>query len=96
MKRMLACMAVCVTAATPVSAALSGYWDSSKVLHALLGHDGLADGLRQQPIETITKTDQGYRVTSQDCTVDVTVTRTLPDRPGPTAFSLTVGQAQCD
>lgn len=87
---------ICAATALPACAAVSGYWDSSKVLHAILGNGQVADALRQQPVQTITRIERGYRLSSQACTVDVTVTRTLPNRPGPTTFALSVGPGQCD
>lgn len=97
MKRISACALIgAIAAASPAFAAVSGYWDSSKVLHAILGDSHVADALRQQPVDSITRTEHGYRLTSQACTVDVAVTRTLPDHPGPTRFSLSIGQGRCD
>lgn len=77
--------------ALPASAALSGYWDSSKILHAVLGDNRLADALKQQPIERIEKTAEGYEVSSRDCTVQVRVTSSVPDHPGPTRHTLSIG-----
>ena len=91
----LVAAAILAIAATPASAALSGYWDSSKVIHAILGNDRVADALRQQPIESIARTENGYQIRSQDCSVEVRVNRTAPDRPGPTRFSLSIGAGQC-
>ena len=91
----LVAAAVLAIAATPASAALSGYWDSSKVIHAILGDDTVADALRQQPIESIARTENGYQISSRDCSVEVRVNRTAPARPGPTRFSLSIGGGQC-
>ncbi len=43
----------------PASAALSGYWDSSKVIHAVLGRNVVADELRQQPLSHIRSLGRG-------------------------------------
>lgn len=94
--KFLAAASVALVVATPAFAAVSGYWDSSKVIHAILGNDRVADALRQQPIESITSTENGYQIASQDCRVDVQVNRFAPDRPGPVRFSLNIGQGQCD
>ncbi|QRZ13661.1 hypothetical protein JWJ88_19585 [Paracoccus methylovorus] len=94
MKSFAAAAILAITAA-PASAALSGYWDNSKIIHATLGNDMVADALKQQPVESITSTESGYQIQSQDCRVDVQVTRTAPDRPGPTRFSLKIGKGQC-
>jgi hypothetical protein len=82
-------------ASGPATAALSGYWDSSKVLHALLGQSAVADALKQQPIRSITATESGYRIESRDCVVDVSVKRGKVDRPGPSAFQIQVGHGHC-
>lgn len=87
--------AALAAAATPVSAALSGYWDSAKVIHAILGSAQVADALRQQPVERIERTQDGYRLHSRDCRVDVRVTRTAADRPGPGSFGLGIGRGDC-
>lgn len=93
--KFLAAASVALVVATPAFAAVSGYWDSSKVIHAILGNDRVADALRQQPIESVTSTENGYQIASQDCRVDVQVNRIAPDRPGPVRFSLNIGQGQC-
>jgi hypothetical protein len=77
------------------SAALSGYWETSKTLHAILGRNGVADALKQQPIESITATETGYRIKSRDCTVDVRVDRKQSSKPGPSGFRIHVGHARC-
>ena len=79
----------------PAHAALSGYWESSKVLHAILGSNDLADALKQQPITSLTSTDEGYRIESQDCSVNVEVTRKEANRPGPGSFEIRIGAALC-
>jgi len=76
-------------------AALSGYWDSSKILHSILGRNDVADSLKQQPVESITRTDSGYQIKSQSCAVDVTVERTLANTPGPSGFKIQVGPSRC-
>ncbi|WP_156933622.1 hypothetical protein [Paracoccus sp. J39] len=81
--------------AMPASAALSGYWDSSKILHAILGDNRLADALKQQPIERIEKTAEGYEVSSRDCAVQVKVTSIAPDHPGPTRHTISIGKGRC-
>lgn len=81
--------------ALPASAALSGYWDSSKILHAVLGDNRLADALKQQPIERIEKTAEGYEVSSRDCAVQVKVTSIAPDHPGPTRHTISIGKGRC-
>ncbi|TKT79182.1 hypothetical protein [Aquamicrobium sp. LC103] len=80
---------------SPASAALAGYYDSARVLHAVLGHDDVADALRQQPIATITQTEDGYRLESRDCAVEVVVHREAGSQPGPGSFRLDVGQGKC-
>lgn len=81
--------------ALPASAALSGYWDSSKILHAVLGDNRLDDSLKQQPIERIEKTTEGYEVSSWDCTVQVRVESSAPDHPGPTRHTISIGKGRC-
>lgn len=76
-------------------AALSGYWDSSKILHSILGRNDVANSLKQQPVESITRTDSGYQIKSHSCAVDVTVERILPNRPGPSGFKIRVGPSHC-
>ncbi|RJE89468.1 hypothetical protein [Paracoccus onubensis] len=95
MKRFAIPAIIGLAAATPVSAALSGYWDSSKVIHAILGNERVADALRQQPIESIISIENGYQIATQDCQVEVQVSRIAPDRPGPARFSLQIGPGQC-
>lgn len=95
MRRLAIPAIIGLAAATPVSAALSGYWDSSKVIHAILGNDRVADALGQQPIESITSIENGYQIASRDCRVEVQVNRIAPDRPGPARFSLQIGPGQC-
>lgn len=87
--------ATCLLAASPSFAALSGYWDSSKVIHAILGNAKVADALKQQPIDSVTATTDGYRVASRNCHVDVRVQRTEPSRPAPAQFTLNIGRGQC-
>jgi hypothetical protein len=76
-------------------AALSGYWDSTKIIHAVLGRNEVGDALKQQPIESIVETDSGYRVKSRDCAVDVRVDRRNASKPGPGSFNLHVGHGRC-
>lgn len=83
------------TLSQPARAALSGYWESSKVLHAILGRNEVADALRQQPISSIETTRSGYRLKSRDCTVDVTVERQNTRRPGPGNMKIMVGNGRC-
>jgi hypothetical protein len=47
------------------------------------------------PCESITRTENDYQIRSQDCSVEVRVNSTAPDRPGPTRFSLSIGTGQC-
>lgn len=84
-----------IAPALPASAALSGYWDSSKILHAVLGDNRLADALKQQPIERIEKTTEGYEVSSRDCMVQVRVVSRVPNHPGPTRHSISIGNGWC-
>lgn len=86
---------VMILPALPAAAALSGYWDSAKILHAILGDNRLADALRQQPVERIEKTADGYAVSSRDCSVQVKVESVAPDRPGPTRHSIRIGKSRC-
>lgn len=84
-----------IFAGKPADAALSGYWESSKVLHALLGREDLADALKQQPISSIEATRTGYRIKSHDCTVDAIVERRGSRRPGPGGFVIRIGNGRC-
>lgn len=84
-----------IAPALPASAAVSGYWDSSKILHAVLGDNRLADSLKQQPIERIEKTAEGYEVSSRDCTVQVKVASRVPNHPGPTRHAISIGNGWC-
>jgi hypothetical protein len=77
------------------SAALSGYWETSKVLHAILGRNDVADALKQQPIESIMSTGSGYRIKSRDCSVDVRVDRKQASKPGLGGFRIHVGHSRC-
>ena len=77
------------------SAALSGYWETSKTLHAILGRNDVADALKQQPIESITSTESGYRIKSRDCSVEVRVDRKQSSKPGPGGFRIHVGHTRC-
>ncbi len=72
LKNTIALALAATAVAAPAFSAVSGYWSSSKVLHAILGESRVADALRQQPIEAISKTDSGYRVESRDCAREVT------------------------
>lgn len=81
--------------AFPAFAALSGYWDSTKILHAILGDNRLADALKQQPIERIEKTANGYEVSGRDCTVQIKVDSVLPDHPGPTHHTISISKGRC-
>lgn len=89
----LAAVALC--SPLPAAAALSGYWDSAKVIHAILGSGDLADALRQLPIESITRTDAGYEVSGGDCRVQVRVTPSPSEHPGPAEFTFEVGSPSC-
>ncbi len=88
-------IALSLCLASPAVAALSGYWQSSKVLHAILENPELADALRQQPIVSVAATDSGYRIRSRDCTVDVEVVDEKAKRPGPTPFTVKIGRGTC-
>jgi hypothetical protein len=77
------------------SAALSGYWETSKTLHAILGRNDVADALKQQPIESIIATENGYRIKSRDCSVEVRVDRKQASKPGPGGFRIRVGHGRC-
>ena len=76
-------------------AALSGFWETSRVLHAILGSNELADSLKQQPVESIVSIDGGYQIKSHSCTVEVRVDRTPQDKPAPSTFQFTVGKSVC-
>ncbi|MEP7456284.1 hypothetical protein [Phyllobacterium sp. SB3] len=76
-------------------AALSGFWDSSKALHAILGNNDVANALKQQPIETITKSGSGYTLTSHSCTVNVSVSRQAPNRPGQDRITIRMTREKC-
>lgn len=94
MKRILIALAVTFLG-SQASAALSGYWDSVKVIQAILGAEQTGDALRQQPVERIEEAPGGYVVSSRDCRATVKVTRTTPTKPGPTAFTLAIGKGRC-
>lgn len=83
------------TLSQPAQAALSGYWESSKVLHAILGRSDVADALRQQPISSIETIRSGYRLKSRDCVVDVRAEQRNMNRPGPNSVKIVVGQSRC-
>jgi hypothetical protein len=93
--KIIVAAATLAIAATPLSAALSGYWDSTKIIHAILGDDRVADALKQQPVDSIVRTEGGYQIESRDCHVDIRVNRIAPGRPGPTRFTLSIGGGQC-
>lgn len=82
-------------ASRPANAALNGFYDSARVLHAILGEARVADALRQQPIIFIDQIQNGYRLKSEACQVDVTVNRMIAARPGPTPFTLRIGKGKC-
>ena len=88
-------IALSLCLASPAVAALSGYWQSSKVLHAILENPELADALRQQPIVSVAATDSGYRIRSRDCTVDVEVVYEWAKRPGLRQFTVKIGRGAC-
>lgn len=87
--------AAIATLTSTASAAPSGYWETSKTLHAILGRNDVADALRQQPIESITATESGYRIKSRDCSVDVRVDRKESSKPGPNGIRIHVGHSRC-
>ena len=95
MKMLVAMSLLSLLAAGRTQAALSGYWETSGVLHAILGSGELADALKQQPIASIVATESGYRVESVDCKVEVRVDRQPGNRPGPGSFTFDIGTADC-
>lgn len=96
MRLHLIAAAAAIALTGPAAAATSGYWDSARVLHAILDSDQVADGLRQQPIHSISRTrDGGYVVQSENCSVGVSVARERASRPGRDDFSLRIARGRC-
>lgn len=95
MHRLIIAFAAACLLGSPAMARMSGYYESAAVIHAILGNGQVADGLGQQPIESITRTRDGYSVQSQNCSVGVVVVTRRADRPGPADFSLRVQRGRC-
>lgn len=95
MRTATAALLLSFAAASPAMAALSGYWQSSKEIHAILGSNDVADALRQQPVVSIVDIGDGYRLQSRDCVVDVEIDRQEPGQPGALTFRIIVGKASC-
>lgn len=87
--------ALAITLSSRTQAALSGYWESSKILHAVLGDSNVADALKQQPIEFISRTQSGYTIKSRDCTVDVYVDQKTASNLGSGDWTVRIGKSDC-
>lgn len=95
MHRLIFAFAAVSLLGSPALARTSGYYESAEVIHAILGSRQVADGLQQQPIESVTRTRDGYSVQSQNCSVGVVVETRRADRPGRDDFSLRVQRGRC-
>lgn len=79
-------------AATPIQAALSGYYDSAEKIDAILKSPDVADAVRQAPIGAIsnTGTDKDgadlWQVRVQDCDLTVRVIAIPPKGVGKTTY----------
>ena len=96
MRGALAAAGLALTVAGPAGAAVSGYWQSASELQAILGRNELADALRQQPVEAVTRVAPDiWEVRSRDCSLRVTVEKEAVSRPGKQPFRLRLGRASC-
>ncbi|KFI31542.1 hypothetical protein CDV50_01815 [Haematobacter massiliensis] len=95
MHRLFLAFAAACLLGSPAMARMSGFYESAEIIHAILGDNQVADGLRQQPIESIARTRDGYVVQSQNCSVGVVVETRRADRPGRDNFSLRVQRGRC-
>ncbi|AWB47112.1 hypothetical protein HYN69_00010 [Gemmobacter aquarius] len=73
-------------AASPATAALSGFYDSAEKIATILGSEAVADALRQAPVGAITNTGttkdgaDEWTVRTQDCDLVVALTaQPLPE-----------------
>lgn len=79
----------------PAKAAITGYSDSAKVIKKILDDRYISTALKDGKITSIEETNQGYRVRSDECHVDIVVTHMIAARPGPTPFTLRIENSRC-
>lgn len=80
---------------TPAKAAITGYSDSAKVIKEILDDRYISIALKDGKITSIEETNQGYRVRSDECHIDIIVTHMIAARPGPTPFTLRIENNRC-
>lgn len=89
-------LALMAALASPAGAAVSGYWESASEIHAIMGHPEVSEGLRQQPIVSVTRAaPDHWEVRSRDCALRATVIKDPPSRTGKQQFQLRIGRAAC-
>jgi hypothetical protein len=82
--------------ATAAQAALPPYWQRARELTAILENSDVARELDEAPITRIEATSEDrYRVSSGNCTVDVQLIGKARSNPGPRLFDLRVGKRKC-
>lgn len=79
-------------AASPATAALSGFYDSAEKIATILASPEVADAVRQAPIGAIANTgtsasgDDEWQVRVQECDLTVRLIAQPPDGPGKTTY----------
>ncbi|WP_171909505.1 hypothetical protein [Rhodobacter sp. 24-YEA-8] len=80
---------------TPPKAAITGYSDSAKVIKIILDDRYISTALNDRKISSIEEINQGYRISSDQCHVDVIVTHMIAARPGSTPFTFRIENIKC-
>lgn len=89
-------VALTVALVSPAAAAVSGYWESASEIHAIMGRNDVADALRQQPIESVTRVAPDvWELRSRNCALRATVIKDPPTQTGKRQFQLRIGRAAC-
>lgn len=83
--------------ASPVAAALSGYYDSAEKITTILSSSAVADAVRQAPVGAISNTGtrnkdgaSEWQVRTQECDLTVYLIAVAPEGPGKTTYKLEI------
>jgi len=83
----------------PAYGLLPPFYQGAKEITAILNNPDIANKIGSgRIIKSIEKTDSGYRVAANECTLDVTITMLPPksEMVGPAEFTINAGPLNCD
>lgn len=86
------CTCLLSVLATPAYALLPPLYHTIAEIEGMLSNPNMSKALESgEPIISIERTEEGYRITSLRHRVDVTVTQVNQHKPGPAKFKYTFG-----